>query len=460
MDKDKIIADLIKRLDALTLRVKQLEHFEKENIELRARLAKYENPKNSRNSSIPPSKDENRPLQTRSLRKVSGKKVGGQQGHDGHTLCMTETPDEIITLIPDYCNYCGASLQMKDCQDVEMRQVVDIPPIKAIYTQYQSFSKQCSCGCTTRASFPAGVHSPVSYGSNVESLIAYYHARQYLPFARMKEMFNDIFGLPISEGGIHYLLNRFAKKTIPVYERIRQQVATSPLVGADETGARINGVLSWFWTWQTPKTTFIVESNNRGFGTIEQNFKEGFPQSALIHDCWKPQLRTNAKIHQICLAHLLRELEYITDLYGHQWSRDLKALFLDAIVLKDTMTTQEYYPDNEKVKQILDRFETLLLQNQWDKEQKKIIAFHDRMLRLKHYIFPFLQYPEIPPDNNASERAIRNIKVKQKISGKFKTIVAAQNFAMIRSVIDTMIKNSQNVLAGLYIIANCEFLLD
>jgi transposase len=450
MDKDKIIADLIKRLD----------HLENEISELRTRLSQYENPKNSRNSSIPPSKDENRPLQTRSLRKVSGKKVGGQKGHQGNTLEMTETPDEIITLIPDYCNRCGASLQIQECQDIEMRQVIDIPPIKAIYTQYQSFSKQCSCGCTTRATFPAGVHSPVCYGSSVESVIAYYHARQYLPFARMKEMFTDIFGLPISEGGIHYLLNRFANKTKPVYEIIRKQVTTSSLVGTDETGARINGLLSWFWTWQTPKVTFIAASNNRGFETIEYNFKEGFPQSALTHDCWKPQLLTNAKTHQICLAHLLRELEYITDLYKQQWSIDFKTLLLDAIVLKRTMTTHDYSPYNENVEKILLRFDTLLMPNEWNKEKQKLKAFHKRMLRLKDYVFPFLLYPEIPPDNNASERAIRNIKVKQKISGQFKTIVAAQNFAMIRSVIDTITKNNQNVLEGLYTIANFEFQFD
>jgi len=460
MDYEKIIAELIERIDVLTARVKQLEHFEKENIELRARLVKFENPKNSRNSSIPPSKDENRPLQTRSLRKVTGNKVGGQQGHEGNTLEMTKTPDKIIKLIPDYCNRCGASLHIQECQAIEMRQVVDIPPIKAIYTEYQSFSKQCSCGCTTRASFPIGVHSPVSYGSSVESVIAYYHARQYLPFARMKEMFNDIFGLPISEGGIHYLLNRFASKTKPVYEIIRKQVATSSLIGADETGAKINGVLSWFWTWQTPKATFIAASNNRGFETIEHNFKDGFPQSALTHDCWKPQLRTNAKTHQICLAHLLRELEYMTDLYKQQWSKDFKTVLLDAIVLKKTMTIDDYSQENKNVKEIMLRLNKLLLPIEWDKEYKKLKAFYKRMVRIKEYIFPFLLYPEIPPDNNASERAIRNIKVKQKISGQFKTIVAAQNFAMIRSVIDTTYKNNQNILDGLYNIANFEFQFD
>ena len=454
LDKDKIILELIQRLDELTHRI---EHLEKENIVLKEQLKKYQHPKNSSNSSIPPSKDENRLPRTKSLRTKSDKKTGGQPNHDGNTLLMTETPDEVISLIPDFCNKCGASLTSQDSQDEEVRQVVDIPPIKAIYTEYRSFSKQCTCGCVTRSPFPIGVNSPVSYGSNIESLIGYYHARQYLPFARMKEMFNDIFGLPISEGGIHYLLNRFAEKTKPVYEQIRQVVSTSISIGADETGAKINGDKAWFWTWQTPKSTFIVASDNRGFETIEANFKYGFPNSFLNHDCWKPHLKTKAKAHQICTSHLLRELEYLNELYGYKWSEDFRKLLLDAIDLKKIMTRKDYHPDNQNVQQIILRLDKLLEQNPWKKEHKKIISFHARMIRLKDYVFPFLFFPEIPPDNNASERAIRNVKVKQKISGQFKTILAAQNFAMIRSVIDTIIKNGQNILSGLNLIAKFEF---
>ncbi len=454
LDKDIIILELFRRVDELTHRVEQLE---KENAELREQLRKYQHPKNSRNSSLPPSKDENRPLRTKSLRGKSNKKVGGQPEHEGNTLLMTKTPDKIITLIPEYCNDCGASLTTKETQDEEVRQVIDIPPIKAIYTEYRSLRKQCTCGCITRSPFPTGVNSPVSYGCNIESLIGYYHARQYLPFSRMKEMFNDIFGLPISEGGIHYLLNRFANKTKPVYEKIRQVVSSSISIGADETGAKINGIKAWFWTWQTPKATFIVASKNRGFETIETNFKNGFPNSSLIHDCWKPHFKTNVKIHQICVAHLLRELVYLNELYGNIWSENFKKILLDAIDLKKTMTKNDYYNDNKNVQQLMLRFEKLLDQNQWDKEHKKLISFHNRMVRLKDYIFPFLFFPEISPDNNASERAIRNIKVKQKISGQFKIIQAAQNFAMIRSVIDTMIKNGQNILCGLNLIAKFEF---
>jgi transposase len=205
----------------------EVELLKQENKQLREEIQFLKHKKDSTNSSIPPSKDENRPKQTTSLRKTTGKKPGGQHGHQGKTLEMTDTPDEIIEIKPCFCRCCGEPFDNENeliGQIEETRQVLDIPPIKAICTEYQVFSKKCKCGMTTIADFPQGVNSPVSYGQNMEGLIGYFYARQYMPFARMQEMFNDIFNINISEGGIHYLLNRFADKVSPIYETIRERV--------------------------------------------------------------------------------------------------------------------------------------------------------------------------------------------------------------------------------------------
>lgn len=450
IDKDKIILDLLIRLEKLERRILELEGFEKQNEMLRARLSKYEHPKNSRNSSMPPSKDENGPKKNQSLRKPTGKKPGGQLGRKGKTLEMTVNPDSIIALQPDYCNSCGLSLEKATSVLASSRQVVDIPPIKAFWTEYRTYSKHCACGCRTTADFPKGVDSTVSYGSNIEGLIGYFHARQYLPFARMKEMLNVIFNIDISEGGIHYLLNRFADKTTPFYDLIGQRVSNSPVVGTDETGAKVNGNKHWFWTWQTPKLTYITHCDTRGKAAIDSHFPKGFPNSTLVHDGWRPQTGTLAKHHQTCLPHLLRHLNYLNEKYSNTtWGQHFKTLLYDAIMLIKENETQKKKPRRTKIIQRLER----LLEDPPDKENKELYTFYKRMLRERQHLFTFLFIENVPHDNNASERAIRNIKVKQKISGQFKTTRAAQNFAKIRSVIDTTIKNGENVLGALVLIA-------
>ena len=444
---------LIRRLDALEDKVDTLE---KENAFLKDRLAKYENPKNSRNSSLPPSKDENRPKKNQSLRKPTGRKPGGQKGREGKTLEMSANPDVVIKLQPDYCTMCGASLQEMPPIKQNSRQVVDIPPIKAVYTEYQIFSKVCNCGCQTTAGFPQRLNTPVSYGENIESLIAYFHARQYIPFARMKEIFNNVFGVNISEGGLHYLLEKFAQKTTPVYEIIKQRVQQSPVVGTDETGVKVGGEKHWLWTWQTSKLTFITHSNNRGSQTINKEFPLGFPKSTLVHDGWKAQLKTTSQYHQSCLAHLQRTLNYLEQRYPKDgWSKAFKKLLYRSLDLKDRLNLEN--PEHQKERTAIIQQLEYLLERPPDKKHKELYTFYKRMRRERQHLFTFLFLAQVPPENNASERAIRNVKVKQKISGQFKIEQAAQNFAQIRSVIDTTIKNGLNVLDSLALIAKFNY---
>ena len=444
---------LIRRLETLEKRIATLE---KENFFLKERLAKYENPKNSRNSSIPPSRDENRPKTNQSLRRSSGKSVGGQKGRKGKTLEITATPDKIVKLHPDYCNNCGAALLELVASKKQSRQIIDIPPIKAIFTEYQTFSKTCNCGCITTADFPQGVNSPISYGSTIEALIAYFHARQYLPFARMKETLNDVFGVSISEGGIHCLLERFAQKTTPIYQIIKKRVQDSKVIGTDETGVKVNGNKHWFWTWQTSNLTFISHSNNRGSETINREFPQGFPQSTLVHDGWKAQLKTVSKHHQSCLAHLQRTLNYLNERYSkNSWTNKFIKLLQDSLKLKNKWNFQN---DKHLVERtLIVKHLEYLLDNPPDQKHKELYTFYKRMCRERQHIFTFLFIAEVPPDNNASERAIRNVKVKKKISGQFKIVQAAQNFAKIRSIIDTTIKNGLNVSQALALIAKFEF---
>jgi len=444
LDKDLIIQELIRKIEDLVSEVQYLKQ----------RLDKYEHPKNSNNSSVPPSKDENRPKRNQSLREKTGRKPGGQTGHKGNTLKMVETPDVIEKHVPDYCNCCGKDMSSIAFSLACKRQVIDIPKIELKVTEHQIFSRICTCGCKTTSIFPLEANAPVSYGNNIESLIGYFHTRQYIPFLRMKEFFNDVFHLPISEGGIHYLLNKLAKKAEPAYEMIKQKLLSSNLgaIGADETGVKVAGDKHWAWVWQNEDATFISITDNRAQRSITQNFENGFENSVLVHDCWRSHFNTAAASHQICIAHLLRDLNYLSERYNHKWSKVCKALFKSALDLKTNMSPVDYYITNPQRKSIERQLDRLL--NYTLPKHKELIAFQNRLVKYRDYIFTFLHNPQVPPDNNSSERAIRNIKVKQKVSGQFKSPNGAFIFAVLRSITDTIIKNDQNVLGSLNVIAN------
>jgi len=461
------IETLFKKIDALSLevdqlrkRVKELEYLEKENKRLRSdiailkdKLGRYENPKNSNNSSIPPSKDENRPFKSKSLRKKTGRKPGGQKGHEGTTLEMVSDPDEIIDHVPEYCECCGKNIGTIPGEFVERKQVIDLPPIQPVVTEHRVYKKRCSCGHITMSSFPDGLQAPVSYGPMIESLTGYFHSRQYIPFLRMQELFRDIFSVPISEGGIHCLLDRLSTKALPVYHRIRDMVMNSPVIGTDETGGRLNGKNIWIWAWQNDRLTWLRGTDNRGYKTIEENFPKGFENAVLVHDCWKSHFQTDVQTHQLCTAHLLRELKYLEERYNHRWVDRFRKLIIDGIELKKKLDPVDYYRPVKERTDLEDRLKKLLAYK-FDKKLKELVSFQKRMLKYKNFILTFLYHPKVPSDNNGSERAIRNVKVKQKVSGQFKSWKGVENFLILRSITDTVLKNKQHVLKALNLIAN------
>lgn len=418
---------------------------------LEERLSRLEKPKNSNNSSVPPSKDENRPKR-KSLRVPNGKKSGGQKGHEGKTLQMTTSPDEVIEYIPQYCTCCGEDLSHIKPELVERRQRVEIPPIQPIYIEHQIYSRQCMCGNLTTEIFPADITPGISYGASIESLSGYLSARQFIPFKRMGELFKNVFNLYISDGALVNVINRITRKAVPAYELIREKATKSKVIGGDETGTKIENQKAWFWTMQSRLFTFIIASLNRGTKTITDNFPKGFVFSVMVHDCWKSYFKISCLTHQICISHLLRELNYFIECYDLSWAKNLKQILLGTIDLKKTLKPEDYQNDIEQ-RNVYENLLSKLLDETIGSKYKDVITFQARLIKYRHYIFTFLYHREVPPDNNGSERAIRNIKVKHKISGYFKSLVGAESFAILRSIIDTAIKNGLNPLSTLRQIA-------
>jgi len=423
--------------------------------QLQAEIALLKGGRDSRTSSTAPSQDIGRSNKI-SLRLKSDRKPGGQSGHTGHTLAMSDTPGEIIEHYPVVCKHCGEDLQNVESASYIRRQIVDIPPISPVYTEHRAHVKVCpSCKQDNQGVFPARVNAPVQYGPNVEAMSGYLSVYQQLPYSRTGKLFNDFYGLNISAGTVDTFLENLSEKSGSTYESIHARIRQSPVVGADETGCKAGGKKYWFHVWQTPLLTFIVAFASRGYAVIEEYFKDGFTNSYYVSDCWASQLKVKARSHQLCMAHLLRELTNFVENLKSDWSASMKDLFLRAIALKRNMTENDYMNPPEDIARFNTELDELLKVD-CSKYHEKEQAFVKRMISNRQSIFTFLTHPEVPPDNNASERAIRNVKVKTKVSGQFrnKDGKGADRYAKIRSVVDTTIKNGQDVYAAFMALAN------
>jgi len=365
---------------------------------------------------------------------------------------MVEFPDEIIEYKPQFCKECGEELKEQDFNFVSRRQEVILPPILPKYVEHQSFSCKCSkCGSTIISELPKNLKSKIQYGDNIKSLIVYLSVYQYLPYNRIAVFLNDFLNLPISEGTIDNILKDCAEKGKLAYEQIRQEVEKSYVVGGDETGIKINGKKGWLFTFQNRRFTFLASSMSRGFNTINDLFNNGFPKSVYVSDCLSAQLKVESKNKQLCTAHLQRELQNFIDVFNCDFSSQLKTLIEQAIELKYRLAKKDYLLHKNKARYFRIKLDKLLNLDHSNKH-KKVLAFIKRLRKYKDYVFTFLEYPEVPPDNNGSERAIRNAKVKMKISGQFKSFEGAESFAILRSIIDTAKKNSQNIFEALSLI--------
>lgn len=422
---------------------------------LKEEIRLLKNGRNSGTSHTPPSHQIGR-SNAKSLREKTGRKTGGQPGHEGSTLQIKEVPDQIIDYTVQYCTDCAEDLQRASSILTISRQEVVVPPIQVRYVEHRSHSKVCTgCGKFCTAALPSYLTAPIQYGPGVGALVSYLSVYQHIPYYRISVLLKDLFGLPVSEGSIDNLLERSTQKALPLYNIIQQKIQQSQVVGSDETGASFGGKKGWFHTWQTTCLTFIVASLNRGYSTIEQYFANGFPLSVYVSDCWAAQLKVAAFLHQICTAHLLRELRNFEDALGCKWSIEMKQLLQDAIALKKQLTPQDYLQTPPAVTEIQQRL-TELLKADHCNSHKKVQTFSKRLTKNKDSIFTFLYHPKAPPDNNASEQAIRNVKVKTKVSGQFRSEDGARRFAILRSVIDTTIKNTQNVFEALTLLIKFE----
>jgi transposase len=331
----------------------------------------------------------------------------------------------------------------------ETRQSIDIPlPVSAIVTNHVSLEKKCSCGHCTRGTFPSYVKPGVSYGVNIHALVAYLNTVQHIPFKRLAGALKDIYGIEISQGSVSNILNRMRNQSRSAYRAIRDGIEQSVVCGADETGENLNGKLHWMWSFQNELTTYIFQHPSRGKAAIDSHFPEGLPHSILVTDRHSSYFNMKTAGHQLCLAHLLRELIYLGELDGNQqWSVRLLELLRKSIHERKTVS-----PTEIDIGRIKDTFNALMEQDLGSLD-KKFGALQKSLKKHSDHLFGFLEHVGVPYDNNASERSIRPLKVKQKVSGMFKSDKGADAFCVLHSIVDTARKNRQDPFLALIAVA-------
>ena len=445
-----------------------LSHPEKDGLivslheQIKALLAGKTVRKDSHNSSVPPSADGLNKKKTRSLRKPSGKTVGGQPGHSGTTLVQSTQPSNIVVhALPKQCDHCHYALPEDGIRVAARRQVIDIPATPYEVVEHRILEQVCRCGHVHVSAFPVTVTETVQYGPNVKALAVHLIHGQMLPYARTAQLLGDLYGITPSTGTLRAWVAEASAAFQGTADIIAGQLHAAPVLHSDESGLRVAAKLYWLHIAATSTHTWYGVHAKRGMEAIIAHGILPKRLGVLVHDCWAPYWTLDC-VHALCNAHLLRELVYVQELTGQAWPEQLSKFLCQTNALcvavrqkgiglsdADIAAFGTLY---DRLLRDGERLNPALLKPAGKRGRVKQSVAFNLLRRMRLYadsILRFIHDPTVPFTNNIGEHSVRMPKVKQKISGCFRTLEGAQDFCVIRTCLATLHKQGHGMLDAL-----------
>ena len=444
----RLVEQLQQQIALLTARVNELEQRLKQD---------------SHNSHKPPSSDglAKKPS-PRSQRRASGRRAGAQRGHRGVTRALSETPDQIVKHTPMQCQQCQTPLAQVVAESYERRQLLELPPLKCQVIEHQAERKICPhCQSVNQAVFPESLSQSVQYGAQFKAVLVYLQAYQLLPYDRTRELMRDLFAVEPAAGTLETTLAACHQTLGPVETQIREALTHAAVVHYDETGIRIGGQTHWLHQAGTPTLTFYAHHRKRGRQAMDAVSPLAQSTGIAVHDALHAYLSYPCT-HALCNAHLLRELTALSE-QGHHWATDLHGVLLDMKRAVDAATAHGLTAVPESA---LHGFATRYAQAVTSGQQanppsppsgrrgrtKQSVAYNllQRLTTYQEAVWRFLHDFRVPFDNNLAERDLRMVKLRQKISGCFRSPDGASIFCRLRGYISTLRKQRLPILPALH----------
>jgi transposase len=445
---------------------KELATVRLDNDRLRNRVKELEaqNNQDSHNSSKPPSSDGYK-KKIFNNRKKSGKPVGGQTGHEGCTLALYEEVDEVIEYRVKECENCGCSLEDIEISDYVKHQIIDIPEIKMEVKEHRGEIKVCPrCGLENIAEVPYGSKGKVEYGDRIKSLTVYQMDYNFIPYERMSEFTEDICKHKISQGTLKNFKQECHNLLSSYEEIVREKLKKSEVINCDESGVHCNGHRDWLHSVSTPELTYYDIEAKRDKTSMDNVGILPDYNGTVVHDHWKSYFKYGCK-HSLCNAHHLRELTFAYEEDSQQWAHMMIDLLLK---INSSVELAKSEGNNSLPQEVISRYEneyneiiqeglklypcvqiTNPTKKRGRKKQSKSKNLLDRLNEYRRETLAFMYDFKVPFDNNQAERDIRMVKLKQKISGGFRSDNGADVFCRIRGYISTVKKQGLNVLSAI-----------